>query len=374
MTHLVLIGGGHAHVAVLSALAGQSLPNLHLTVISPQAYQTYSGMLPGWLAGHYSLEECQINLAPLVAAAQGELILDKVIRLDANQQCLETASGQTINYDLLSINSGSETALPTNSASNLIPIRPLERLLTAWPHILNLAQQDNYQLAVLGGGAAGIELALAIQYAFQQKGTAAQVHLIAPKLLADHAPSVQQRVQRQLTQAGVKVHSAKASIENGVLFLETGEAIQANQIIAATGAKAPTWLTASGLAVDSQGYIAVNAQHQSCSHPNVFAAGDCSAREDLNFGRSGVHAVYAGKVLAHNLPTFINQQSLQSYHPKKHSLYLLATGPKHAIASWGTWSASGTWVWHWKNHIDQSFMRHYRMKTSPLLNPAEQQS
>ena len=374
MTHLVLIGGGHAHVAVLNALAKQTQPALRLTVITPQAYSIYSGMLPGWLTGHYDLDECQINLAPLIAAAQGELMLDKIIRLEANQQCLETASGQLIQYDLLSINIGSETALPVHSANNLIPIRPLERLLAAWPTILAAAQQGDYQLAVLGGGAAGIELALAIQYAFQQKGTEAQVHLIAPKLLADHAATVQKRVQQQLEQAGVQVHSAKASIENGVLFLETGKVIQAQQILAATGAKAPVWLASSGLTVDSQGYIAVNAQHQSRSHANIFAAGDCSSREDLNFRRSGVHAVYAGKVLAHNLPAFINQQSLQSYHPKKRSLYLLATGPKHAIASWGSWSASGAWVWRWKNHIDQNFMQQYRRNTSTVLNPAEQQS
>lgn len=374
MTHLVLIGGGHAHVAVLKALAKQTQPDLRLTVITPQAYSSYSGMLPGWLAGHYSLEECQINLAPLIVAAQGELILEKVIRLDANQQCLETASGQLIQYDLLSINIGSETALPVHSSNHLIPIRPLEGLLAAWPQILTTTQQGNYQLAVLGGGAAGIELALAIQYAFKQKASDAKVHLIAPKLLADHAPKVQQCIQKQLVQAGVQVHSTKANIENGVFFLETGEIIQTNQILAATGAKAPAWLATSGLAVDSQGYIAVNAQHQSRSHANIFAAGDCSSREDLNFGRSGVHAVYAGKVLAHNLLAFINQQSLQSYHPKKRSLYLLATGPQHAIASWGSWSASGAWVWRWKNHIDQRFMQQYRTKTSTVLNPAEQQS
>lgn len=369
MKHLVLIGGGHAHLAVLSALAKQQNPQLHLTLITPQPQQTYSGMLPGWLAGHYSLDECQINLPPLLAAAQGQWLLDQVTRLNPAQQTLETAEGRIIHYDLLSINIGSETALAPHQVARLIPIipiRPLERLISTWPSILKAAQQHPYQLAVLGGGAAGVELALAIQYAFQQQAPQATVHLIAPSLLADHSLGVQKRVQHRLLQAGVHLHLSRASLQSEYLELANGEQLHVEHIIAATGAKAPDWLANSGLSLDEQGYIAVNAHHQSLSHASIFAAGDICSRVEPQFKRSGVHAVYAGKLLAYNLPAFINHQPLKIYQPKQRSLYLLATGPKQAIASWGAWSAEGAWVWRWKNYIDQKFMQQYRLLTSTL--------
>lgn len=376
MKHLVLIGGGHAHLAVLSALAKQQTTPLHLTLITPQIQQTYSGMLPGWLAGHYRLDECQINLPPLLTAAQGQLLLDQVTHLDATQQVLTTATGRNIHYDLLSINIGSETALMSNQATAAIPItpiRPLDGFINSWPSILKAAQQPPYRLAVLGGGAAGVELALAIQYAFQQQAPQATVHLLASSLLADHARSVQQRVRDRLLQAGVNLYLSRAKLQGEQLILADDEPLEVDHVIAATGAKAADWLASSGLSLDQQGYIAVNAYHQSCSHPNIFAAGDICSRIEPQFGRSGVHAVYAGKLLAENLPAFSKHQPLKQYQPKQRSLYLLATGPKQAIASWGAWSAEGAWVWRWKNHIDQKFMRQYRL-TAPTLNTSEQLS
>lgn len=368
MKHLVLIGGGHAHLAVLKALAKLSNPKLRLSLITPALTQTYSGMLPGWLAGHYHLADCQINLRPLVTAAGGELILDQVAQLNTHQQLVTTADGRVLAYDLLSINTGSETALPDPIANeNILAIRPLEGLIKAWPQLLKQAQQQpTYQLAVLGGGAAGVELALAIQYAFQQQSSIAKVHLVAPQLLADHAPAVQKRVYKKLLEAGVQWHASRAQFEANGLILSTGAILPVQQVLAATGAKAATWLNNAGLMLDSAGYIKVNPEHQSLSHPNIFAAGDVCSRPEPEFGRSGVHAVYAGKVLAHNLPAYLVQAPLRSYRPKQRSLYLLATGSKTAIASWGKFSASGAWVWHWKNHIDQSFMRQYRPHRTQL--------
>lgn len=374
MKHLVLIGGGHAHLAVLKALAQQPNPKLRLSLITPTLSQTYSGMLPGWLAGHYHLADCQINLRPLVTAIGGELILDQATQLNTDQQLITTTGGRVLAYDLLSINTGSETALPASIASeNVLAIRPLEGLINAWPQLLKQAQQQPaYQLAVLGGGAAGVELAFAIQYAFQQQSAAAQVHLVAPQLLADHAPAVQKRVHKKLLEAGIQWHASRAQLEPTSLTLNTGVSLPVHQVLAATGAKAASWLSSSGLALDSAGYIKVNPQHQSLSHPNIFAAGDVCSRPEPTFGRSGVHAVYAGKVLAHNLPAYLAQTPLRSYRPKQRSLYLLATGSKTAIASWGSFSASGAWVWHWKNYIDQSFMQQYRSHSTEL-HASEQQ-
>ena len=151
-------------------------------------------------------------------------------------------------------------------------------------------------------------------------------------------------------------------MEDGVA-LSNGELLRADCIIAAVGARAPCWLRLSRLAFDEHGYVSVDATHRSVSHPNVFAVGDVCARVDMMLVRSGVHAVRAGPTLAHNLIASITGRPLVSYRPRKRSLYLLATGSKHAIASWGRFSAAGRWVWRWKDWIDRRFMRRHGAPT-----------
>ena len=364
MKHLLLIGGGHAHLSVLHALARQPVADLQTTLVTPHPQQTYSGMLPGWMAGHYTLEDCQIDLRPLVKLAGVTLLLDNVTGMDADQQTVTLGSGNSLSYDLSSLDIGSEsiTAGLEARGDRLLPVRPLDGLLKRWPAILQAAgQKPDFSLAVLGGGAAGIELALAIRYAFSRRNLSASVHLVSPKLLQGHAEAVVVRVLKQLHAAGIHVHPDFAQGSEQGLELASGKILPVDLVLAATGAQAAGWLRGSGLELDGEGYIRVSDEHQSLSHPNVFAAGDVASRSHMHFGRSGVHAVHAGKALAHNLPAFLQGRDLMPYQPKRRSLYLLATGPQQAIASWGNWSAQGSWVWHWKDYIDRSFMRKHRV-------------
>ncbi|MEQ1814696.1 MAG: FAD-dependent oxidoreductase, partial [Candidatus Nitrotoga sp.] len=202
------------------------------------------------------------------------------------------------------------------------------------------------------------------QYAFSNNGNLASVVLVVSEngILPGHAVSVKRRAQTLMRKRGIQLYQAQAvGVPNG-LRLSTGELLQANCIIAATGARAAAWLGHTDLTRDEQGYILVDAQHRNVSHPNVFAAGDICSRIDVKLTRSGVHAVFAGSVLAHNLLAKLNGQPLQRYRPRKKSLYLLATGPRHAIASWGWFSAQGHWVWLWKNWIDRRFMRKHGVR------------
>ena len=131
-------------------------------------------------------------------------------------------------------------------------------------------------------------------------------------------------------------------------------------MLAATGARPQSWLRSSGLACSAGGWVQVDAHHRSPSHPEVFAAGDVCARTDRPLARSGVHAVHAGPVLAANLLATLDGSPPRAYVPKPRSLYLIACGPRHAIASWGNWSAEGGWVWRWKDWIDRGFIRRHR--------------
>lgn len=366
MQRLILVGGGHAHLGVLHALA-KHRPNIDVVLITQTAYQTYSGMLPGWMAGHYSLSECQIDLRPLAEAAGAELIIDQVMGMDANRRCVALSDGTILEYDLLSIDVGGETNLSWLwvLGDRLLSIKPIGVFVPRWEKALSeVSKRRDFRLVVVGGGAAGVEIALAAKYALNQRSSNANVDLIASEkgVLPGHAPGVSRRARDLLQQRGIILHEAHAvGVEDGVL-LSNGQHPQADLVIAATGSSPPHWLTTSQLALDEHGYISVDASHRSISHPQVFAAGDVCARTDTIMARSGVHAVFAGPVVAHNLIASINKGKFVHYRPRKRSLYLLATGPKHAIASWGAFSAAGRWVWRWKNWIDCRFMNKQRIE------------
>lgn len=364
MKKLVLVGGGHAQLSVLRALATARAPGVQTTLITPSVHQNYSGMLPGWMAGHYTQAQCRIDLRPLAQAAGVTLVLNPVTQLDAAQRCVYLADGRRVDYDLLSLDIGSETASTSLYAlgDKLLPIKPLDTFFATWPALLVRAKaQPGFQLVVVGAGAGGVEVALAARYALTRAGLDAQVALVAADtgLLPGHGPGVQRRARQLAQRFGLVLHQAQALATAQGLTLSNGKVLAADCVIAATGARAAPWLAGSGLALDDAGYILVDAHHRSLSHAEVFAAGDTCARQDVAMARSGVHAVYAGPVLAHNLLAVLGGGAPKTYQPKASPLYLLACGPRYAIASWGNWSAQGAWVWYWKDWIDRRFMRRF---------------
>lgn len=366
---LVLVGGGHAHMSVLLALANKRLKEVDVVLITPSRHQNYSGMLPGWIAGHYTEAECRVDLLPLANAAGARLCLAQIVGMDAARRCVRLSNGQHIAYNLLSLDVGSETDTSWLEilGNKLLPVKPLDNFFTSWPQILASAKaKKDYKLLVVGAGAAGVEMALAVQHAFTRAKVDGRVDLVASEsgLLPGQAKGVQARVQRLAEHAGLRLHCLRGvGSEEGVLLAD-GQLLQADQVIAATGARPPVWLAMSRLVLDERGYILVDKHHRSVSHANVFAAGDVCARTDVTLSRSGVHAVHAGPVLGENLLAVLNGSALQSYRPKRRSLHLLACGPRYAVASWGRWSAEGQWVWRWKNWIDRRFIQRFSETTS----------
>ncbi|MEO6421440.1 MAG: FAD-dependent oxidoreductase, partial [Candidatus Nitrotoga sp.] len=295
---LIMAGGGHAQLSVLQALAQEPL-SINAVLITPNPYQIYSGMLPGWMAGHYSLSECRIDLRPLAESARARLIFAQVVKIDAKRRRVSLSDGMHLDYDGLSLDVGSETdlSLLETARKRLLPIKPLGDFVERWPAILKAAsQQDHYRLVVVGGGAAGVELAFAAQHAFTtQRCSQASVVLVASEsgILPGHGGGVKQRAHALLEQRGITLVQSQAVGTSKGVALSDGRSLSADCIIAATGARPPAWLRNSDLALDEQGYVLVDAKHRSISHPNVFAAGDVCMRTDIRLAHSGVHAVFA---------------------------------------------------------------------------------
>jgi pyridine nucleotide-disulfide oxidoreductase family protein len=377
---LVLLGAGHAHVHVLAQLALNRPANLDITVVSPYPFQSYSGMTPGFVAGHYTEAECQIPLAPLVRAAGARWLAARctgvvseagTVRLAASSHAPVPATvPETLRYDLLSIDTGA--VLDRERLAHDIPgapehaliVRPIEVFSRLWPKVLALAQTRQLSVAVIGAGAAGLELLFAAEQRLREAGHPARVTLITggAEVAASYPQGVTRRVLRQLKKRQITVlREACVGIEAGAVRLANGATLACDVPILAIGTHAPPWLQGSGLALSDSGHLQVNACQQSTSHPKVFAAGDVATRAEHPHPKSGVYAVRAGPPLAHNLLAAHAGQPLQPHHPPERTLNLLSCGAGHAIGSYGPLSWEGAWVWRWKDRIDRAFIAKYRL-------------
>lgn len=364
MKHLVMLGAGHAHVHLLSTLTTQALAGVEITLIAPYPRQLYSGMVPGFVAGHYAFEDCVIPLEPFLKNTSVTWLRHSATALDAAQRTVTLDDGQNIPYDVLSINSGPvqdrqkiEQLIP-GATEHALFVRPIERFAALWPKVVAMGQQKPLRFAIIGGGAAGFELACAVTHRLP----GASVTLLSgdTPVGANYPTAVQAMMVQALKARHITVLQTSAcALTAGEVSLSSGARLACDVPIIAIGAHAPGWLQGSGLALDEQGFVAVDVFQRSTSHPHVFAAGDVTSRQDVSLPKSGVYAVRAGAPLTRNLRAILAGVQPAPYIPPKKTLNLLSCGSRHAIASWANWSAQGRWVWWLKNRIDRGFIKKY---------------
>lgn len=361
MKRLVLLGGGHAHLAVLKDLARQGLPGTEAVLVTPHPRTLYSGMIPGLVAGHYTLDQCAIDTEALARAARVAVRHTLATGLDAGARRVTLADGAPLEYDWLSLDTGpviDRDAIP-GAREHALFVRPIEHFVTLWQRVVELAGTRPLRVAVVGGGAGGVELAMAVKWRLKEH---AHVDLVTGGVppVATHPPAVQDRVRKALLALGVALLEERCTgIEAGRVQLANGAALACDAPIVAIGTAPPPWLAGSGLQL-KDGFVATNPDLRSASHPNVFAAGDVASRLDADHPKSGVYAVRAGPPLAQNLRLAVGMQPGKAYTPPERTLNLISCGRKFAIASRGEWSAEGAWVWLWKNWIDTRFVRRAR--------------
>jgi pyridine nucleotide-disulfide oxidoreductase family protein len=367
-TRLVLVGGGHTHVEVLRRFALQPESGLDLTLISPSPLAAYSGMLPGLVAGHYSVAEAHIDLLPLAQRAKARFVRDTVIGLDLTTKTLALADGDTEPFDIVSLDVGSapDTSQVPGAREHAIAVRPAATFLAAWSALqADAAEGKVSTIAVVGGGAGGVEVLLAMQHRLHKDlgDKAPRFALITdqPQLLPEHAPAVRARFGKLLVAHGVVLHlnSGAIAVEPGTVITTHQRRIAVDRIVWATSAGAQPWLAASGLASDPRGFVQVDDTLRSKSHPFAFAAGDCATQTAHPRPKSGVFAVRQGPPLAANLRRALHNETPAAYIPQRHALALISTGGRHAVASRGPFVFEGDWVWRWKDRIDRAFMAKY---------------
>lgn len=373
---IVLVGGGHSHVGVLKHFGLHPEPGVRLTVICSDVHTPYSGMLPGYIAGHYSYDQVHIDLARLAQFAGARLLCDEVVGIDRASARVLCRNRPPVPYDRLSINIGATPQVQAVDGAEawVVPVKPISRFNERWLALLARVQQHVLgllRIAVVGAGAGGVELVLALHHRLRselrQRGrdpdSLLQFHLLGagPELLPTHNASVRRTFARVLAQRGIQVHvdAQVVRVTQGQLHCARGQRVQADDIMWVTQAVGAPWLQATGLALDAHGFIQVTDCLQTCSDPHIFAAGDVAALRNRALEKAGVFAVRQGRPLADNLRASVRGQSLRPYRPQRRWLALISTGDQYAVASRGGLGWSGAWVWRWKDAIDRHFMRMY---------------
>jgi selenide,water dikinase len=367
---VVLLGGGHSHLEVVRRFGANPVGNAEISLVDPAQFATYSGMLPGLIAGHYSFSDCHVDLARLALRCGVRYLPLRACGMDIARRQIALSDGTLLDYDIASLDVGSTppTAGVPGAAEHAVAAKPFTVFAQRWDRLIAAAQAGTLRkVVVIGGGAAGVELALAMHYRLAQ---ATMPHPIdftvvtdAQCLLPDHNRQTRAALERALTQRGIAVYlnSRVTRVETTQLILRgTAHAVASDATIWATGAGAPSWLANTGLALDVQDFMRIDERLVSVSNPEIFAAGDCATIDGHRYPKSGVYAVRQGPVLAENLRRVLAGEHLARYRPQQRALALISTGNRYAVASYGRYALEGAWVWRWKDYIDRKFMRRYR--------------
>jgi pyridine nucleotide-disulfide oxidoreductase family protein len=386
---LLLIGGGHAHLAVIAAFGRKPVPGVEVVLLSRDRLAPYSGMLPGGLSGRYRRKDVHINLEQLCAASSVRFIEDEAVSFDCAAKLVHRRGGAPLGYDLLSIdvgiesdinaipgaassNAASSNAASPNAAIHILPVKPVHGLLARWDVLkasMTMSTQTTH-LAVIGGGEAGVELVLAMAARLRKEvsrvnrdtGKMMFTMIAGARLLPQANPRMRKLASAALRRAGIVLIEGQRvkQINTNSLTLDNGRMIDANLVVMATGGVPPSCLAKGDLPLSEAGFIAVRQTLQVMGDDDVFAAGDCADMIADPRPKAGVFAVRQGYVLARNLRRRLRGKALATYKPQRAWLSILDTADGSAIAARGRWFAvSGRWVMLWKTWLDRRFVRFY---------------
>jgi selenide,water dikinase len=339
---ILLIGAGHAHLAVLRSLKKEPLLGARFALATTRAKQIYSGMLPGVIAGHYRRHEAEIDVARLAEAAYAEFIQGEVVKLDAGQKLVKLHDGAELEFDFVSINIGSLVERSIPGAHFALPVKPHE------PFFDKLKTAKLNRAAIAGAGVSGVELAMALRH----RGAAVTLY-------SEKAALWPPRVEPVLRSMGVDLRPGMpvTEIERGPIVIAGSSTQEFDVVLLATAAAPYPWLRASGLPCDERGFLLVDDMMRSVAHPEIFAAGDCATLRSGPVPRSGVYALRQGETLAASFRRVVQGEPPLAFRPQREALVLLSCGRRYAVAHRGNWSAQGRWVWWWKNHVDRRWIR-----------------
>jgi len=366
---IILVGGGHTHALFLRQWKNQPVVHTKLVVFDPQKNVAYTGMLPGFIAGHYTEQDLYIDIEALAVTAGAEFIPEAVTQIDAAQQVVTTSTGTDYRYDVLSIDIGihsSIQSLPVADPSVVVGVKPLTEFAQQWEKFVthDSLPAKTASVAIIGGGVAGVELALAIEYRLRKHSQSPRSITILERhtLLTSVSKATKKYLLAQLKAHDISIQTnvTVREITATKIILEDQSVVPSVFTIAATGPHPYRWISATPLPC-TNGYIQIDSTLRSPAFSNVFAVGDCAHFLPRPLPKAGVYAVREAPYLYKNICALLQETPLLAFTPQEDYLKLITLGNKRAAADkWG-WCLRGAWLWHLKHYIDTSFMKRFRL-------------
>ncbi len=364
--HLVLTGGGHVHLSALMRLRDFVRAGHRVTVIGPSPYHYYSGMGPGLLSGIYRPAEARFHVKKMAEDRGAAFLEDRVIKVDPVRRALFLGSGREVRYDVVSFNTGSEVPADLFAAPSegVFPVQPIENLLAARRRILDTTGGSGLRATVVGGGAAGVEIAANLGRLARETGRIAGISLVSrSKVLGDYPAKAQALARDFLVRWGIEPIEgvAAVSIAGGSVRLENGTILGGDMVFVAVGVTPSPLFRDSGLPAGADGGLLVNDFLQCVRHPELFGGGDCITLEGTPLARVGVYAVRQNRVLTRNLLAFLEGRPLRTFDPGGGYLTILNMGDDRGIFRRKEFVRDGPLAFRVKDYIDRRFMRKFQV-------------
>lgn len=364
--HLVLVGGGHAHMVTLAHLEQFVEKGHQVTVIGPSENHYYSGMGPGMLGKTYTPEDIRFATRHVVEKKGGRFILDQAVGVDPQRKTVKLASGDEVFYDIVSFNCGSYVPKPEMVGENkdIFTVKPIEKLMEAQKRILDLAAGGKMTVGIIGGGPSAIEIAGNVHgLAAKAKADPPNIMIFTRGRMMDRFPdAIRKKARVSLTGRGIAIHenSQVTAIKNNEISIESGDTHAADVIFLALGVHPSAIFADSGLPVGPDGGLMVNSFLQSPKYPHIFGGGDCIYFKPRPLDKVGVYAVRENPVLYHNLMAACGEKALTSFDPGGAYLLIFNLGGGKGILRKNWLQFGGRPAFIIKDYIDRKFMREFQ--------------
>jgi NADH dehydrogenase FAD-containing subunit len=365
--HLVLVGGGHAHLTVLLNVANFIQRGHRVTLIGPSPYHYYSGMGPGMLSGIYRPQEVRFHGKKMVEDRGGIFVEDKVMRINPGQRTLILQRGNQIDYDVVSFNTGSDVpprSLVSAPRENIVPVKPVFNLLQARRWIIPKLRGKEMNFIILGGGPAGLEVTANLWRLVQGSEGKARIILIAGSmLLGGLSERLRALALAALESRGITVIEGKhgKEISREEIRLTDGTSYPFDFAFVATGIQPSSIFGDSGIPAGRDGGLLVNRYLQSVAHPEMFGGGDCISFSERPLAKVGVYAVRQNPILLHNLLAALEGREMQIFTPQRDYMLIFNMGNGRGIL----WKKKLVWegrsAFLLKDYIDRKFMRKFQV-------------
>ena len=364
--HLVLVGGGHAHMTVMVNLEDYIERGHRVTLVGPSTHHYYSGMGPGLLGGTYRPQDVRFNVKKMVEDRGAAFIQDTVIRIDADQKRLVLKSGAEMSYDVVSCNTGSSVPADEDRVvgDHIFSVKPIENLIKVRQIVHDGLSSRAPKLIVVGGGAAALELAGNLWRLVRQSATAAAITVCGGRnFLASMPPKAQRYARQSLAARNIDiiegVHVRR--LQDGVAILQDQREVNFDLALLAWGIEPSHLFRKSGLPTTSDGGLRVNSFLQSVAYPNIFGGGDCISFEPQPLAKVGVYAVRQNPVLYSNLLAALEDKDLEVFEPQDTYLLIYNLGNGTGIFYRGNWVWKGRLIFWLKDTIDRKFMQKFQV-------------